>query len=521
VSLLLLGLLGAALAEPEAIYMIMVDRFANGEPANDADADPADPRAFHGGDLAGIEAHLDHIQELGFTQIWLSPLARMRTAPIGTHGAFHGYWMTDGSSLEPRFGTAKSWDKLQRALQERQMVPVLDMVTNHVAPDSLLTRTHPDWFHGLGDVVDWSDPVERITHDVHGLPDLAQERPGVTDHLIAQAKHWRSGAAPIRLDAVRHLPPDFVRRYRAALSSPGAPAIIYGEIFEGNPVRLAREAERYGLDHSFDFPLHYALVDVFCRDGDARQLATVLSADASYAPGHTHLSFLDNHDLPRIRSACGGDEDKVAAAMELMLTLRGIPVVTYGTESGLQGTSETEARGDMDFSRKAPVAATIRQGLARRRSRPLLQTAPTLVGAATKDSLVLIRPGSSQTLIIRWSRTEGVRLEVRPGPPRPPPVEAALIPLQVPQVPLGQGESLWLSGSSAALGGWDPRAALGPLQPGGSLDLPLPWGSAVATKLLIKQGDGTARWADGDNQLLVLGLVSGHPGGQKLWWPAP
>lgn len=520
-SLVLLGLLGAALAGPEAIYMVMVDRFANGQPDNDADADPADPTAFHGGDLAGVQAHLDHIQGLGFTQLWLSPLARMRTEKIGEHGAFHGYWVTEGSKLEPRFGTAKSWERLQRALQDRQMVPVLDMVTNHVAPDSLLTRTHPDWFHGLGDVVDWSDPEQCITHDVHGLPDLAQERPGVADHLIAQAKHWRASAAPIRLDAVRHLPPDFVHRYRAALSSPGAPAIIYGEIFEGNPVSLAREAERYGLDHSFDFPLHYALVDVFCRGGDARQLATVLSADSAYADGHTHLSFLDNHDLPRIRSACGGDEDKVAAAMDLMLTLRGIPVVTYGTEAGLQGISETEARGDMDFSRQAPVAATIRQGLARRRSQPLLQTAPTKVGAATPDSLVLIRPGSSQTMIIRWSRAEGVQIEVRPGPPSPLPAEAAVILLQLPEVTLGPGESLWLSGSSAALGGWDPRAALGPLQPGASFDLTLPWGSAVATKLLVKQGDGTQRWAHGDNQLLVLGLVSGHPGAQNLRWPAP
>ena len=378
---LLLGLLGAAHGEPEApaaIYMVMVDRFANGDERNDADADPGVPTAFHGGDLQGIIDHLDSIQAMGFTQLWMSPIAQMRTEPISGHGAFHGYWVEDGARLEPRFGSPDVLEDLRLALKARRMVPVLDLVTNHVAPDAPLTRSHPEWFHGLGDVVDWADPTQRIQHDVHGLPDLAQERPEVTSHLISQARAWGAGADPIRLDAVRHLPPSFVRAYREALSGPEEPAIVYGEIFEGNTVRLARAASEYGLDHTFDFPLHYALVDVFCRGADARVIAAVLSGDSAYAPGSVHLSFLDNHDLPRIRTACGGDEQQVAAAMELMLALRGIPVITYGTESGLVGQTETEARSDMDFERVAPVGRVIQEGLARRRSQPAIARAPTV-----------------------------------------------------------------------------------------------------------------------------------------------
>ena len=518
---LLLGLLGAAHGEPEApaaIYMVMVDRFANGDERNDADADPGVPTAFHGGDLQGIIDHLDSIQAMGFTQLWMSPIAQMRTEPISGHGAFHGYWVEDGARLEPRFGSPDVLEDLRLALKARRMVPVLDLVTNHVAPDAPLTRSHPEWFHGLGDVVDWADPTQRIQHDVHGLPDLAQERPEVTSHLISQARAWGAGADPIRLDAVRHLPPSFVRAYREALSGPEEPAIVYGEIFEGNTVRLARAASEYGLDHTFDFPLHYALVDVFCRGADARVIAAVLSGDSAYAPGSVHLSFLDNHDLPRIRTACGGDEQQVAAAMELMLALRGIPVITYGTESGLVGQTETEARSDMDFERVAPVGRVIQEGLARRRSQPAIARAPTVTASASQDSMVLLRPGGESPLRMRWSRAGGVSWSE--GADHRLPESMAVLPLRLPDVVLEPGQTLWLSGSSEALGGWDPDHATGPLVPGAVLKLKQPWGTVIATKLLIKAADGAVSWASGDNSYQVTGLEDGQPQTEPLVWPA-
>lgn len=519
--LVLLGLLCGAQAAPEAIYMVMVDRFHNGDPSNDDDANPADPLAFHGGDIKGLTQKLGHIEDLGFTHVWLSPIAKMRTQPIGNHGAFHGYWVADGDVLEPRFGTPADLVALKAEMTARDMVPVLDLVTNHVGPDTALTQEKPEWFHGKGDVIDWSDPIQRITHDVHGLPDLAQENPEVTAHLIAQAKRWGAGALPVRLDAVRHLPAAFVRAFRREIGTPEAPATVYGEIFEGNPIRLAEQAGLYGLDHSFDFPLHYALVDVVCRGGDARQIATVLSADASYGKAHTHLTFLDNHDLPRVLTECGGDQSKVANAMALMLGLRGTPVVTWGTEAGLQGQTETEARADMDFSAKAPVAKVIRDGLALRRRHPALATAPTVIGAATQDTLVLIRPSPKGRLITRWSREGGLSIDPNPGPDLRVPSTPAMLPLSVPDVPLSSGQTLWLSGSSRALGGWDPAQALGPLTPGDVIKLPLAWGEAMATKLLIKSAQGSISWAAGDNQFHVLGVQTGHPQTQNLWWPAP
>ena len=78
---------------PKAIYFVMVDRFANGDPTNDANANPSDPVAFHGGDLQGLLEKLDYIQALGFDSLWLSPIAQMRTEPFFGNGAFHGYWV--------------------------------------------------------------------------------------------------------------------------------------------------------------------------------------------------------------------------------------------------------------------------------------------------------------------------------------------------------------------------------------------------------------------------------------------
>ena len=261
-SLLWLWLSAVAWAEPpppDAIYMVLVDRFRNGDERNDARIDLDNPSAFHGGDLAGVAASLDHIQELGFTHVWLSPITKMRTQPIGEHGAFHGYWLQDGRALEPRFGTEEDLQRLTAELQQRKMGLFLDMVTNHVAPDSALTKTHPEWFHHNGDIQDWSDLHQVITHDVHGLPDLAQEQDEVRQHLIAEGLYWQGLAKPagFRLDAVRHLPPAFVRAYTQAMrAAAGADFGVLGEIFQGNPVTMGADTATYGLDSSFDFPVH-------------------------------------------------------------------------------------------------------------------------------------------------------------------------------------------------------------------------------------------------------------------------
>lgn len=175
---------------PKSIYFVMVDRFSNGDRSNDADADPKDPHAFHGGDLKGLLSKLDWLQEMGIDTVWLSPVFGMRTEKWHGYGAFHGYWTWDLSTVEPRFGDEAQLAKLSDELHKRGMKLVLDIVLNHVGPDAPLVSQKPDWFHHHGGVTDWNDPVQLTTSDVHGLPDFATERDDVAKFLTDSSRRW-------------------------------------------------------------------------------------------------------------------------------------------------------------------------------------------------------------------------------------------------------------------------------------------------------------------------------------------
>ena len=177
-------------AGPKSIYFVMVDRFLNGNHDNDADADPSDPTAFHGGDLDGVIERLDWLQALGVDTIWLSPLFAMRTEKYHGYGAFHGYWTYDLNAVEPRFGTEQTVRKLADEVHKRGMKLMLDLVLNHVGPDAPLLKAHPEWFHTQGGIKDWHDQRQLENGDVHGLSDLAQENPEVAAYLSAATRRW-------------------------------------------------------------------------------------------------------------------------------------------------------------------------------------------------------------------------------------------------------------------------------------------------------------------------------------------
>lgn len=177
-------------SRPSAIYFVMVDRFANGDRTNDQSVAPEDPQAFHGGDLQGLIDHLDWIQGLGFDTVWLSPIFKMRNEKWHGYGAFHGYWTWELPALEPRFGDELLLVRLRSELDKRNMKLMLDLVLNHVGPDAPLIAAKPEWFHRRGGVTDWSDPTQLVMNDVHGLPDLATEKPEVFEYLLESARRW-------------------------------------------------------------------------------------------------------------------------------------------------------------------------------------------------------------------------------------------------------------------------------------------------------------------------------------------
>ncbi len=544
------------------IYFVMVDRFHNGNTSNDGSTEPENPRAFHGGDLAGLTSQLQYLQDLGVKTLWLSPITRMRRADFGEHGAFHGYWMEHPGELDPHFGDASDLEELRKALKARGMGLILDQVVNHVGYDSKLVEEKPHWFHNHGDIVDWDDPKERVLGDVHGLPDLAQEKQEVGDWLIKHSHSWLTRTQPVgfRLDAVRHVPLDFWRRYNQSLRAAGnSDLVLLGEIFDGDPQRLAESWRSGEFSHVFDFPLYYALNDVFCRSAHPGRLAATLSADEAYPEPARLVTFADNHDVPRVHSACQNDPLRTHQLLAFQFSARGVPALTYGTEAGMTGITEVEARSDMNFSAAGahPSYSLLQQLIRLRSQHPALRNGTSRFLALDEELFAYLRVVKEEAVAIvlnrgnvarsvqlpqefadakrdqllhlgteeqtgRHTESAGSKLEIEPNTLllialRPSSGELFTLPknpsAQVPTTfsiahpPLAQGEQLFLVGAGQTLGNWQPEQGLGPLlseDDRWTIAADFGAGSVLEYKLVVRDATGASNWEEGPNRYLLV-----------------
>ncbi|ATB49587.1 glycosyl hydrolase [Corallococcus macrosporus DSM 14697] len=547
----------------DAVYFVMVDRFSNGDTKNDGAVDLKDAQAFHGGDLQGVIDRLDGLRQLGVRTVWLSPVFQMRTDTFYGYGAFHGYWVEDFGKVEPRFGDEALLKALAAELRRRDMRLVLDVVLNHVGPETRLSRERPDWFHGRGPIKDWDDPSELVMGDVHGLPDLAVEKEEVYAHLLAHSRRWVDVLKPagFRLDAVKHMPTSFWARYNDDLRQhAGKDFLLLGEMLDGDPVLLSTTMKEGRFGTMFDFPLAFALVDVFCRERAPSHLGAILFNDRLYPAPGSLVTMVDNHDLPRVMSECGGDVERVKRALAVQLTARGVPALTYGTEEGLTGAKEPENRGDMRFT-DHPLRSWIGGLLALRRGSEALQRGETMVLAAREDLFAYARVTADEAVVIAVNAGDsaedvplpdvlaGARLEpvalasplaaADVGTVRVPAGDVALARLTPPEAGgfvtaaklaglrwRGKGTrrtvqlvvddpSVRLVGSGPELGGWKPEHSLRPGPDGFALSLPV--GAVFEYKLLRAGSQGKYDWEDGDNRLLFVDEGSG-PLRQTLAW---
>ncbi|MCP3057814.1 glycosyl hydrolase [Myxococcus sp. K38C18041901] len=542
--------------EGDAIYFVMVDRFANGDAKNDGAVDAKDAQAFHGGDLRGVIDRLDGLQALGVRTVWLSPVFQMRTDKFYGYGAFHGYWVEDFGRVEPRFGDEALLKELSSELRRRDMRLVLDVVLNHVGPETRLTREQPKWFHGLGPIENWNDSRELVMRDVHGLPDLAVEREEVYQHLLSHSLKWVDTVKPagFRLDAVKHLPMDFWARYNDDLRAhAGKDFLLLGELLDGDPVLLARVMKEGRFGTMFDFPLAFALVDVFCRGRSPSHLGAILFNDRFQPAPQSLVTLLDNHDLPRVMSECGGDVEKVKRALAVQLTARGVPALTYGIEEGLTGAKEPENRGDMRFTQEHPLRAWIARLLEARRGSEALQRGETMVLAAREDFFAYVRvtpddaffvginsgterriaflptglgDGSgidpltgTRSMLGRLAESAYWHVDVKPGEvslvrlrAASPGGHAALVEKARTEwkgegprrtVVLQTGDAaVRVVGGGPELGGWKPERSLRP--DAGAVTLSLPEGGVFEYKLVREDGPGKFSWEGGPNRLLFV-----------------
>jgi hypothetical protein len=199
----------------QVIYLVMPDRFHNGDPGNDrlgvaACFDPADPRKFHGGDIDGVRQKIDYLRALGVTAVWITPVYRQIVSD-GSLCGYHGYWPDfadppDGA-IEPKLGTAAHLSALSSALHARGLKLILDMVVNHAGYGARVVTQHPDWFHPPDTCAAAGDP--EIVCPLAGLPDFRQELDGgaVTNFLIKETTGWlaRFPVDGIRMDTAKHV----------------------------------------------------------------------------------------------------------------------------------------------------------------------------------------------------------------------------------------------------------------------------------------------------------------------------
>lgn len=368
----------AGFSSRDTMYLIMPDRFADGDPSNDnpPGADAADrgkPRGWHGGDLHGIEQHLDYLQKLGITTLWTTPVYNNTPSPE----SYHGYGATDVYTVDPHFGTLADYQHLVAAAHAHDLKMVFDLVPNHVGPKHpwATDPPSPDWFHGtlanhtraesnFDSIVD-QHAAPALSRDVTAgwfagvLPDMNEENPLVERYLIQNAVWWieTAGLDGLRIDTFPYVKRTFWHDLHAQLHALFPRLTTVGEIMNPDPVTVAFFAgDRAvrgsdgnidtGLGIPFDYPTCFQLRRVFGHGESMRQLEAVLRADWLYPHPERLIPFFDNHDVPRMISEPGGGVAGLKLAIGVLATMRGMPEFYAGDEIAMTGGEDPDNRHD-------------------------------------------------------------------------------------------------------------------------------------------------------------------------------
>jgi glycosidase len=375
----------------DVMYLIMPDRFANGDPTNDEPAeapgshDRSNPRAYHGGDLHGIREHLNYLKELGVTTLWLTPIVKN-----GAAEDYHGYGAVDLYAVEPHLGNLRDYQELTAAAHQQGMKIAFDIVPNHVGPKHpwVSKAPLPDWFHRTAQRhMNSSAPIsgtfygrtENQGHDpfeaivdphaprrlsrnltegwfVNLLPDMNTENPVVAEYLLQNAIWWTesSGLDGFRVDTFPYVSRQFWSRWHVGLRKIYPQLTTIGEVFHPDASVtsfFAGGQRRYdgidtGVSTLFDYPMYFVLRDVLLNAAPAGRIADVLRHDSLYPRPESLVTFFGNHDVARFASAPESSAAKLKLAFGLTLSLRGIPQLYYGDEIGMPGSGDPDNRRD-------------------------------------------------------------------------------------------------------------------------------------------------------------------------------
>ncbi|MGN7515381.1 MAG: glycoside hydrolase family 13 protein [Allomuricauda sp.] len=375
----------------DVIYLIMPDRFANGNPSNDSTPETIEKAnrdhqgGRHGGDIQGIIDHLDYIHELGATTLWSTPL----TLDNEKVYSYHGYACSDLYKIDPRYGSNEDFAKLSAELHKRDMKHIMDFVPNHWGISHWLIQDLPskDWIHyweGGDNGFKRSNYIQTTQFDPNAsqldakgcmdgwfdytMPDMNESNPMVVNYLVQNAIWWieRGDLDGIRVDTYPYNDKQGITEWVTRVMEEYPNFNIMGETFMHDTAHIAywQKDSKVGAIQGFnsnlptvmDFPLHDILLQVFNEDeqnwsGGVYRVYNHLTKDFLYPNINNLLIKMGNHDVNRINQEFESDLDKYKLALTLILTLRGIPQIYYGDEIGMLGD---KSKGDGDIRRDFP-----------------------------------------------------------------------------------------------------------------------------------------------------------------------
>lgn len=371
----------------DVMYLLMPDRFANGNPNNDSSpelqekANRSLPGGRHGGDIQGIINNLDYIKELGATAIWSTPMCEDNDKGY----SYHTYGQSDVYRIDPRYGTNEEYKKLADEMHKRGMKLIKDYVTNHWGAEHWMFKDMPtyDWFHQFPG---YAQSNYRMTtqYDINGskrdakycmdgwfvpsMPDLNQSNPLVLNYLIQNAIWWIEYADldGFRVDTYSYNDKEGIAKWTKAITDEYPYFNIVGEVWmhdqaqisywqKNSPIAKIQSYNSY-CPSVMDFTLHDVFGNVFNEDradwsnGMIKFYENFVN-DFLYADPNNLLIFLENHDTGRFNHIYQNDFKKYQLGMTIMATMRGIPQLYYGSEIGMAGD---KGKGDADIRQDFP-----------------------------------------------------------------------------------------------------------------------------------------------------------------------
>ena len=353
-------------SKEDVVYLIMADRFCDGNPNNNKiddsldqfTADDLDGRK--GGDIEGIISKLDYLKELGVTSVWITPMLENNMWM-----SYHGYAATNLYMIDPRFGTNELYQSCVDEAHKRGLKVIMDHVINHIGINHEWIKNLPfdDWINGTVEnhlpanhnkmtFPDPYSPGESIDLTWNGwfenyMVDLNHANPFLKKYLIQNAIWWTEylGIDGIREDTYPYCNQYAMAEWNKAILTEYPKFNIVGEIWTGEPAYLAayQQKNKFGVHLNSNLPCvtDFALADAFRDYLNGRKglegIFNTLAQDFLYYDPNNLLTFFDNHDISRGLYVANGDVEKYKIALTILLTTRGIPKIFYGSEIGIVG----------------------------------------------------------------------------------------------------------------------------------------------------------------------------------------